>query len=314
MPDISVASTTDTQEQVNVAAGLPAEAKPEVEATPEVKTEEQAEKKKEEGKEEKPEGEEQKVKPEEGKETPTKGKGGFQKRIDKLTKRNYDLEEKLEHQSQQVEMLMQRLEGKSPSSGPSVEAVAEKPTPEKFDTYEAYVEALADWKADQKVSAALKQEREQSARQTEEHRQREVFDAHNKRMVEAAERYEDFEEVVGQDIQIPEAVKLAAIESENGADIVYYLGKHPEVCERLRQMSPVAAAVETGRISAALTANAEPEGQSAETVPQKPASKAPAPIKPVGGSARTSSVPLDQLDYRDFRKLRDQQEKDRFRR
>src|SRR5229473_3767572 len=76
-----------------------------------------------------------------------KGKGGFQKRIDRLTRRNYEQDQRIERLLESQEQLIGRLAGKSAAAEPKA-PVDQKPTPDQFKTYEEYVEALAEYKAD----------------------------------------------------------------------------------------------------------------------------------------------------------------------
>ena len=337
--DITVASTTDTQEEVNLAAGIipdknedetpePPEISPEGEEPPEeVESKDQsgAEGKAETGA--KPGAESETAQPQKA-EADTKGKdtgkGGFTKRIDVLTKRNAILEERLTALADRHEELMARL-----SAGPSPEVgagktpitVAEaglqlppKPTPDQFlskgQTYEDYLEALTDWKIQVKDVQA-EQARTAESRKAEEVRTAETFANHNRRMNEASERYDDFEEVARQDISIPRAVGLAIVELENGPDIVYYLGKNPDICEELMGMSDLAAIAEIGAIAASLVVANGGESNTQAKTPVS--SSAPAPIRPGGGTSTKSSVPLDETDYQTYRRVRAEQEKARYR-
>jgi hypothetical protein len=66
---------------------------------------------------------------------------------------------------------------------------------------------------------------------------------------EAKSRYSDWDETVNQDLHIGVGSQLALLEIENGPEVVYYLGKHPDVARKLGQMSHSLAAAEVGRIS-----------------------------------------------------------------
>lgn len=318
--DISVASTTDSQADVNKAAGLDPEFKPESEETepkPIPATIEAEEKPKEEAKDAK--------ESEETEEPKQPSRGGFQKRIDKLTRRNYELEEMLERNSRHLEDVLGRIEqlrGTQPGTQQPVATAPEKPTVEKFKTYEEYMEALADWKADQRFQSYQRQQQEQAqlaAQQSEQQRLQQVFNNYNRAANVARETYDDFDETVNRsDIEIPQSVQLAVFETPNGPDIAYYLGKHPELCQELMQMSDVQAVMEVSRISDGLMQKPE-EGQdkangNGQQPPPRRQSAAPAPIKPIGGGVHGgNSLPLDQVDYRDYRRIRDQQVKNRYR-
>lgn len=233
-----------------------------------------------------------------------RGRGGFTKKIDKLTARNYQLQETNAQLQARLEAIERRLEGKEAPAKPTL---SEKPTPDKFQTYEEYVEALADWKSEQRVAKALEEREQATSKQAEEARTKETFDTYNKRVSEARGKYEDFDEVVGRDdISIPQSVQLAIVEMDNGPEVAYYLGQHPEEAEKLLELSPIKAVMAVGRIAATLNPSSSPE--------KRPVSGAPTPVKPVGSSSTRSSVALEDLPQREYNRIRNEQEsKRRFR-
>jgi hypothetical protein len=254
-----------------------------------------------------------------------KGKGGFQKRIDRLTRRNYELEQRHERLMDAHEQLLNRLTTGKPAGAAEEKpnSAPQKPTPDQFKTYEEYVEALADFKADQRIEQKLRSQQESQEKQSENDRLKETFAAYNQRVQEAQGRYDDFDEVVGRsDIQIPQAVQMAVIELENGPDVAYYLGSHPEVCRELCKKSPMAAVAHLGRIAATLEADSENQdedeaeaGAAGETAPVKPvvtkpvASSKPAPIRPVRKPAPTHTGLSDDLPIEEWMRRRNAQKK-----
>jgi len=87
----------------------------------------------------------------------------------------------------------------------------------------------------------------------------------------------------------------------NGPQVFRELIKDSATCARLATMNQQSVAVELGRISARLEANAN----------RVVVSQAPKPMKPLGGGNVRHSVDLNdpQLDYREFRRVRDAQER-----
>ena len=80
--------------------------------------------------------------------------------------------------------------------------------------------------------------------------------------------------------------------TENGPDVIYYLGSNPKEAERIARLSPLLQAREIGKIEAKLGANP----------PAKKTSTAPAPIAPV--TARTSGAPAyDTTDPRSVKAM-----------
>lgn len=315
---VTVASTTDTQEQVNAALGIaqtePEPKQPAAETTSEANSSETAT----EGEqvETAPDSEtgesEQKTEGDDG-QRPVRGKGGFQKKINKLTSRNYELENTVEKQSEQIKELLARLDGNKTSAteqktDKAAAAEDPEPDPDKFDTYEKYIKALTSWQVRQEKRTqeeASRKEQEAQHQKTENERLKSVFDNYNRSVAEARGEYDDFDEVVGASkLQVTRAVQLAVIELGD-ASVTYYLAKNPDVVEHLNSLSDVSAMVEVGKLVARLSAGEEKTpSRTASTV--KPPTKAPAPIKPVGGSATKSAVSLGdpKLSYKDYKKLR----------
>jgi hypothetical protein len=294
MPEITVASTTDDQANINAAAGVLEEPKTET-----------------------PEGEE----PEEKSEAqPEKRDDG-----DWQTKRIKKLSAEKNEQKKELESLKQRLlaveQGGKPQpveEKPANQEVktAPKPTVDQFSTYEDYTEALADWKVDEKLRKIEAEKVAKSAQDAAQKAQSTAIDKWNESIEEAKERYDDFEDVVGKSSLIPNEVAVAITRMKNGTDVAYYLGKHPEVCKKLMKMGNegdlLTALTEIGGIARDLTPTEEGE-EEGEVVP-KVTTKAKTPPRPVAGSSTRSSVPIDELDYAAYRKIRDKQEKERYRR
>ena len=284
--EITVASTTDSLEDVQKIAGIAPD--------------------------EQPEQKEQAAEPEEHEEQesrPHPSKSGFQKRIDKLTREKYELQNRL--------AALEKAPKAEPAKAveqPKVEEIKlpAKPSKDDFNDYDEYIEALADWKTEQKLAAKLEQLRKEEAEAEQKAQFESMRTAYLKRLEAAAERYEDFEEIAGNSrVEVSKAIEELIITSEEGPDLQYYLGSHPDWAKKLLTMSPAKQLMEAGKVLAKLTENSEQEEES-EPRPKKPGP--PAPIRPLGGSSTKSSVPLDELDYQEYRKLRDTQIKNKYRR
>ena len=193
-----------------------------------------------------------------------KPKRSARERINELTKRAHEAE-------REVQRLREASERRPAET-------AEKPSPDKFGSYDEYVEALADWRADQRVAESFKKrdaERSQAAaaRAAEARAQ-----AWAERQSEFREATPDYDAVVGKSsVQLAAHVVDTLLDSDSGPELAYHLAKNPETVKRINALSPLAAAREIGRIEATLSIPAAP--------PVKPASNAPAPITPVRSSA-----------------------------
>lgn len=212
-------------------------------------------------------------KPEEGDEGDDQGgeekpqekpKRSARERINELTKRAHEAEREAQRWREAAERK---------TADPS-----EKPNPDKFGSYDEYVEALADWKADQRVAESFKRRDAERSQAAEARAAEAKAQAWAERQSEFREATPDYDAVVGKSaVQIAPHVVDTLLDSESGPELAYHLAKRPETVKRINALSPLSAARELGRIEATLSSPAAPQ--------IKPASKAPAPITPVRSSA-----------------------------
>lgn len=182
------------------------------------------------------------------------------------------MREKLQKQDEQIRQLLEMAnQRKEPEKA---EAPTSKPDISTFETYEEYLEALTDWKADQKSSEKIRELETKRERERLEAQKAEQAKTIQQRFQEARTKYADFDDVMDDDLQASAAVLTACEDSPAVADLAYYFSKNPDELNRLNHMSPIAVAREIGKLEVKLT---EPNK------PTKPVTKAPEPIKPVGG-------------------------------
>lgn len=186
-----------------------------------------------------------------------------------------DLDRIIAAEKAKVERKLRREMAQQPEQ---VQAPTEAPNPEKFKTADEYVDALADWKAEQKLAA--KEAKQQITQVESTYAEREEV---------VREKYEDFQKVVyNDDLRITEEMALVIKESEVGPELAYHLGKNPDEALRISKMSPLGQARELGKIEATLVATPPTSG--------KKASSAPEPIRPVG--SRSATPKYDTTDPR----------------
>lgn len=173
-------------------------------------------------------------------------------------------------------------------------ASTEKPHPDNFATYELFLEALTDYKVAERDAVRVKEQEAAKQQEADNNRVKTYAEKANK----AREVYTDFDEVVDQDLPVSRAMIEVITESELGADIAYYLGKHPQDAIRIAALSPLAAAREIGKIEAKLT----PAEKTIETP-----SKAPKPVSPVKGNATPTNTPSDNDSMADWLAKRNKQ-------
>lgn len=218
-----------------------------------------------------------------------------QRKIDRLTRENAELQQRV-----------LALEQKPPAAeepGKQPKAPAEgKPKLEDFATLEDYQEALTDWKLDDRERKRQAADAEREAREGHEKLQTEW----SKQVKAAAKVHDDFNDVIDS-VKAPagpgvEAARQAMIEDANGAEILYYLGKHPADLKRIAALPPVSAVREIGKLSAKFDSPAAPENGKPKVT------GAPKPPPPSGRPSKVTSESLDDpevlKDYAKWERLR----------
>jgi len=150
------------------------------------------------------------------------------------------------------------------------ETASDAPKLEDFDyDDDTYKAALIK----HQVAEAVKAERQALQAESKQAKAAEAQRAFNERI--AALNKPDFYEAANSVPVLPVGVADALVQSENGAELIYHLGTHLDLADKLANMSPTMAMMELGRISVNL--NAKPKAKL---------SAAPDPIEPLksGGS------------------------------
>lgn len=238
-----------------------------------------------------------------GEEKPGKKKGGFQRKIDKLTakaataerEREYWRQEALKHQKPAEEKKVVEQKTETPAEG--------KPDPEKYASPSDYLEALADWKADQKFAQRDQAAKEEAMKADE----KKIVDAYLKRRDEFVSKTPDFDDVIDEVVNVPMSISVqeAVLHAENGPALLYELAKDPEQYKKICAMDFAAANRAIGRIEARL----EKLSETPELPKELKTTKAPAPVKPLNALGAKVSASLDNLDYDTYKARRAEQSK-----
>lgn len=168
-----------------------------------------------------------------------------------------------------------------------------EPKRENFGSYEDYLEARAEWRAEKKASEAIEARfREQEQRKTEaqqSERLQKMQDAWNASAAKAVERYADFDDVLaGSDAPMTQQMHAAIMDADSPADVAYHLAKNKQEAERIAGLPAGQQAREIWKLEQSI-----PKAQA------KP-SKAPPPIDPVKGKSTVTDD--DEPDARDTEK------------
>jgi hypothetical protein len=236
---------------------------------------------------------------EQAEEEQPKKKGGFQRRIDRLTREKAELADRLSRIEQDLAQRAakpadeKREEPKQPAANDG------KPTPENFKTWEEYTEALTDWKLDQREKAKKADEE----KRTSEEQRKAAQSRWNEQVEKGRDEFDDFDEVVVQSKRPASAVvQQFILKSDVGYRVAHELGRDAGLLDKINRLDPIDAVRELSKIEAKHTA--------AQKAPEeKPkVTKAPKPVKPVTGKVKTAPrIDDPNLEFRDYERLRRKQ-------
>jgi len=223
-----------------------------------------------------PEGEEAapSEEPEGAEEKPKKSKGGFQRRIDELTKARYEAEQEKERIRQELEQLRQQHV--------QTEHEGQKPRLEDYNyDHEAWSQAYEQWMQDGWRRQQEAQQQAQQQAQAQQQQMQRQMDLQQK-VLKAQDKYPDFQQKVFDPSlpnlgQLNQAAYEAVISSEYMADVAYHLADNPAEVYKFGQMSPIEAVKEIARLESKFS--------------NKPHSKSNAPKPPSTVEANNANVP-----------------------
>jgi hypothetical protein len=227
---------------------------------------------------------------ESGAEDTPKRKPGIQKRLDELTANWRQEQRRAQELQAMVDRLLPQKEQAKPE--PQVQPLKE-PKLEEFQTYEEWVRASAKYEAAQEVRQLLA---EQGKAEVEKQKQ-----SRHEAFIAKAESFAtttpDFEEVAfNPRLAITETMATVLDQSDQGPQILYHLGKHPEEAMRIAGLSDYQVGLEIGRLEARVT------------LPQpKTVTQAPPPIRPLSGGSGSAIVDPDKMTSDEWRKWREDQ-------
>lgn len=308
---IQVTTTTDSNENVLNAIGGKEEITPKEEST-EVLTAKEIEAEKLLGESENLETKEDDIKKDDEENLddiekeiePPKKKSGFQKRINKLNSRITAKEQELEYWKEQA------LKSGKPQEKEVVQETIEtneRPSLDDYEDHEDYIEALTDWKLDAKLKSR-DEKNSQTKMKTEQQSQVQSFQDKNKVFADTKEDYEETLNDVDH-IKMSLTVQQVIVESDNGPELMYELAKNSEEYERICALPPIKAAQALGRFENKYLKSSTKETKEIKT------SKAPAPISTIKGKGASSSgksIHDKDISQKDFERMRNEQEANRY--
>ena len=121
------------------------------------------------------------------------------------------------------------------------------------------------------------------------------------------DKYEDYSTVVfDKDLVLTQGMVETALLTDIAEDILYYLGKNPDISAAIGEMSALRAAKEIGKIEARLVAEKKkPDEKKADPpAPAKKLTQTPEPIDPVRSTGAIDKDP-SQMSAKEYRAWRE---------
>lgn len=143
---------------------------------------------------------------------------------------------------------------------------------------EAYIEAVADWKINQ---------RDQQTKQQREAEQRQTTVQKTEKLYTEAAKLPGFDRDTFEELPLTPSIAQALIESDSAAQLMAYMASNPDDIERIAKLSPARQAAELGKLEARLSL-------------VKQHKEPPAPIKTVSGGGSVSNGDLSKMPMDEY--------------
>jgi len=231
---------------------------------------------------------------------PSSHKNRVKRLSEKLTAR----EQEIEYWKQEALKAKGSKESDKPENIESNDINEGKPNADDFETHEDYIEALTDWKVDDRMAKRDVKTKEAQLKNDYDSKMK----THFERVEKFASKTDDWEDVITDinDIKMPLSIQQLLVESDNGPELMYELAKNRDEFERICSLSPLSAAKAIGKFESKVI-------RSEETTTTKESiktTKAPKPLKPVGKSSTGSggkSIYDEDLTQAEYERLRAKQ-------
>lgn len=220
-------------------------------------------------------------------EAPKKSKG-VQKRIDELTR---DKENERREKERLLALVEKLTKGEKHQDAGSDDVPAE-PTRDQFETFEEFIEARAEYRAQKAFDAKFQEYEQRNAQKVQKEEGERVVSKWAERAEKFSESHPDFAEK-----QLPPVTRemyTVILESEEGPAVAYYLSDHPEEAARIARLEPLGQAREIGKIEAKVASQQQKTSVKTTTAPD--------PIRPVGARANGGDPLSDKLSAKEWRK------------
>jgi hypothetical protein len=242
--------------------------------------------------------------------------GGWQRRIDKLTKRNAQIEADLQEERAARQRLEARQAGRDPKElAEKVTDSGSRPKPKpsdlkadgtpKYADFDAYLDDRDEWVKEQAIAKVTEETKKAKEQEAQEKTATEIKANFEKRAKEYIAAHPDAKELIfGEDsesVNIPpgSVMDVMILKSENAIEILAHLCNNPDEISRIAALDPLDQAEEMFKIKQLVGTT-----KSSDDSPQTKKASLPAPIKPLSTGTSKSTVPLDKAGMDDYVRAR----------
>lgn len=221
---------------------------------------------------------------------------GVQKRLDEITKEKYEWKREADYWREMATQRQQdgKVDGKA--SEVTSEITNTKPKSDNYDDYNDYLEALTDWKVDQRIAKEHEESKKVEVEREIQSQQAQVDKVFQESLKTAQSKHPDWVDTIkASPILFHPAAIGAMKESLDGAEVMYFLAKNPVEAERISQLSPMSQVREIGKIEVRLTPPKAPEPRRITNTGE--------PVKTVSGAGVVERDP-DKMSMDDYAKWR----------
>jgi hypothetical protein len=210
--------------------------------------------------------------------------GGFQKRIDRLTREN---DQAWSVANRALTLLEERQQPTVPTN--------DEPQQSQFKTYEDYLKAVSRYEARQEASRQSQeadQRIEQRAQEADAQRRSDEFKSRLAREGKAIEGFgEILDTLYDPTFAVSPTMAQYLIEADKPAHLAQWLVENEDEARRISRLNPIAAAKELTRVEADLAK------------PVSRATKAPAPPPGVPGAGGVAATKIETMSHADLKVL-----------
>ena len=227
-----------------------------------------------------------------------------QKRIGKLTKKMRTAERERDYEKNENTELKRKLEELTSKVDEMSSKILDsnKPLKEDFADEDDFIEALTDWKIDQKLGKTEKKEKKEE-KKVDQESSKETYYGLDDAMESGRDKYDDFDKLVlDENLIISPEVTQIVLDTDTPEDVIYYLASNPKKSKSISNLDPVRAAREKGKMEGKV------EKELSKPKPSKKQSKAPSPIIPVRTEGVTEKDP-NKMSPKEYKAWRNQSSK-----